>query len=884
MRFALHHMRRQLAADPLAIVALVLVVTLASLLTTSVLRLLGDAETRQGQYDLASASVWKREPSARIIPGSQIIRPESDSAADSAKESFEPVYAAMIAVREALSEPYRSVLVDQWVVTEYSSTAAIRDTNTLIPNQAHVLRTDPRLAEVADLVEGAWPQSTPAEWIRSAPSVIVVGEDAEAPDPIEVTIHAEAAELTGWAVGEEFAGYLLTGTYLPKDAQDSYWGHVSYAAEPHYRIDADRGPMIDFSLYMHPSWGAMVPSTNFGAQLNTDAAVALTWYTADESNLEGSDMPLIAAQARAFSSEQSALTIGDATIRARFVSETPDVLEASLARIEVVRSVLALIAVGPLAILLSVLGLGVRLIVDRRSKATAQLAARGASTAQIVVPAVLEGLLVAIPAAAAGIAAAYLVTPGPWTLGPAVPALALGLVPAGMLALSTRRAARGTAGRADLGGRSGRWRIVSEILVLLIAALSLGSLFVGNSPLGQLVAPIGTTAAAVVLALRLYPLPVALAERAAARGNGASAFVGLARARRSPSGGLVPVIALVAGVSAALLSTVLWSTVNAGAQETVWQQVGAPVRVSGPVIVPADLEEIEGIDRVAGIANMGNVSIGTERVQLIALDAQALGEIQAGATGIDRVELGDPTDGVLPALVTEGTGLAVGELADVAGVPVVVSGIVERLGGLSLNDAAAIVDRESWIEASGANAWARIALIDGEESAVREELPNALVETPASTGADFVASPLGHAMQLSLIAGLGVAAALIALTVFLMQLLDAPARTRVTAVLRTMGVYPGEVRATTAASMLPTVLISLVTGLVAGLGLPWLLTASADLRPLTGSEFQPVPVYDPFVLGGVILGIVAVLALAVWWAAHSAGKASLTRELRSVES
>ena len=57
MRFALHHMRRQLAADPLAILALALVVTLASLRTTSVLRLLNDAETRQGQYDLGAASV-----------------------------------------------------------------------------------------------------------------------------------------------------------------------------------------------------------------------------------------------------------------------------------------------------------------------------------------------------------------------------------------------------------------------------------------------------------------------------------------------------------------------------------------------------------------------------------------------------------------------------------------------------------------------------------------------------------------------------------------------------------------------------------------------------------------------------------------------------------
>ena len=883
MRFALHHMRCQLAADPFAIVALVLVVTLASLLTTAVLRLLNDAETRQGQYDLAAASVWKREPSAKIVPAWPLLMPPIDESGTPEDSDFEPLYESMLQVREGLPAPYRSFLVDQWAVTEYSTGVSFPEENMAIRNQTLVLRTDPRFAEVAEIVEGGWPQSRPSQWGRQ---VIGSGRSdvpAAALTPIDVIIHADAAELIEWEVGEEFSGFRLAGTYRPKDPQDPYWGHVSVAAEPHFRVDMDRGAMIDYSAYLHPSWGAMVPDFAFGGSINPAGSTALLWYSMDESPLEGGEMPLLAAQSRAFSNQLTVLSNGTDETQTRFVSEMADVLEHSVERIGVVRAVLALIAVGPLAILLAVLALGVRLIVDRRSKATAQLAARGASTAQIVIPAVVEGLLVAIPAAATGVALACLVTPGRWTLAYAVPALILGLAPAGMLAIATRSAARGTVGRGDLGGRAGRWRIVAEILILLIAALSLASMFAGTSALGQLVAPIGTTAAVLVLALRIYPLPVALAERVAARGAGAAHFVGLARARRSPSGGLVPVIALVAGVSAALLSTVLWSTVNAGAQETVWQQVGAPVRASGPVIEPSELEEFEGIDRVAGIANIGSVSMGSGRTQLIAVDVDALNEIQRDAHGIDRVALDERTDGAVPILVTARTGLAVGESTTLGGVPAVVAGTIERLGGMSLQESSVVVDRHTWSDASGTSAWARIALIDGEESAVRAALPNALVETPASTGADFVASPLGQAMRLSLIAGLGVAAALIALTVFLMQLLDAPARTRVTAVLRTMGAYPREVRATTAASMLPTVLISLITGLVAGLGLPWLLTASADLRPLTGSEFQPSPTYDPLLLGAVIVGIACVLALAVWWAAHLAGKASLARELRSVE-
>lgn len=881
MRFAAHHMRRQLTSDPLAVLALVLVVALAAGLTTSVLRLLDDAETRQGQYDLASASVWKREPSATVVPASQVLTVQGMNWLSPDDAAFDPLYESMRDVREALPEPYRSFLVDEWAVTEYSAETVVEGFDTPIRIQKQILRTDPRVSEVATLVDGEWPQSTPAQWSESAPSVISDDSELQSLDPIEVAIHAEAAELIEWEVGEEFAGYVLTGTYMPKDPQDPYWGHVSSAAAPHYRVDGDRGPMIDYSMYLHSSWGALVPDGQFGAFLNTDASIALLWFTVDESALQSEDMALIAAQARAFSNEQS--VVGSAQIKTRFISELPDVLEASIERIDVVRGLLALIAVGPLAILISVLGLGVRLVVDRRSKATSQLAARGASPAQIVVPAVVEGILVALPAALAGVSIAYLLTPGPWRFTHAVPALLLGLVPAGMLAFSTRRAALGRTGRADLG-TSGRWRVAVEVLLLLIAALSTGSLFVGNNPVGQLLAPLGATAAAIVLALRIYPWPVGWAERAAARGASAPRFVGLARARRSPSGGLVPVIALVAGVAAALTSAVLWSTVSAGAQETVWQQVGAPVRVSGPVIEPQELEQRDGINRVAGIANLGVVTMDAERTQLIAVDSDALSEIQAEASGIDHVILEAPAGGEIPALVTEGSGVAVGESVTLAGVSAVVTGTIERLGGMSLNDSAVVVDRDAWIEASGAVAWARIALVDGDQDAVREALPNSLIETPASTGADFVASPLGQAMQVSLAAGIVVAAALIALTVFLMQLLDSPARTRVTAVMRTMGVYPREVRAITAASMLPTVLISLVTGLVVGLGMPWLLTTSSDLRPLTGSEFQPTPVYDPAMLGAVLLGVVAVLGLAVWWAARSAGKASLARELRSVES
>lgn len=900
MRFALHHMRRQLVADPRTILTLIAVVLLSALLTTSVLRLLADAENRQARYDLAAASPWQREPSANIIPGSNVFLnwgywQEVTEGEPTGPTDYQRIEVAMLQIRDELPEPYRSQLVDARAVTE-SGEMYPGVPGSPIRVQTMHMRTDPRFDEVAEIVAGRWPESTPADWVVPQGSedteqdAYERWQNRETPEehPIEVVISAGAAELIDVGVGDEFRvtshPFVIVGIYQAIDQFDEYWNRIGYAAEPYYFEDQNSGPQITYSAYAHESWGPYVPGSS--GFLDPSGSKTILWYPVDESALEGADLSLIASQARAFANAQSTLQLSESfEVTTRFFSQTPDLLEGSLARIDVVRTVLALVAVGPLAILLSVLGLGVRLIVDRRTKSTAQLAARGASTGQIVIPAVVEGLLVSIPTAAVGIAAAYFLTPGPWNWFHAVPGIVLALIPGLMLAIATRNAAQGRTGRADLGGTASRWRLVGEIMVLLVAALALISLFNSNNAVGQLVAPIAVTAALIVLALRLYPAPVALAERSAARGRKAPGFVGLARARRSPSGGLTPVISLVAGVSAALIATVLWSTVNAGVQETIWQRVGADVRVSGPVIDPEALEAIDGINRVATITDMRTTAISTGgRAQMVAVDAEAFGDIQANAPGIDSVApLLEPRSDAVPVMVTEGAPLELGDVSAIAGTRIEVVGIIERLGGYSLNTQAIVVDREAWKDASGRNVWPRIALVDGDQSVVEEQLTYARIDTPQTMGADFTASPLGKAMSTSLVAGLAVAAALIALTVFLMQLLDAPARARVTAVMRTMGVYPGEVRRITAASMLPTVLISLAAGIVAGAVLPWLLTVSADLRPLTGSEFQPTPVYDPIALGAVIAGIVLVLALAIWWAARAAGRASLARELRSVE-
>lgn len=912
MKFLVHHLWRQFRADPSVVLTLAVVVALVAFLATGLPRLLVDAESRQAQFDIQSASALQLDPAARVPSGASLLSLSEGGSSGGGivirdgelvhEPDWDAAYAAVDDLREGQPEPLRSRLGGGAVVTESLSTQ-LRPASADDPVQHMnaVMRTDPRFEERVELVRGTWPESSPSDWMVGLFDDIGdfqgVSSDISQTPPIEVLIHDDAIEMLGWDVGEtreilDRAYLQIVGTYRPLDPADSYWRHISYAAEPYLLLHPDRGPIATFSLYLDPSWGADIPGRY--NMLEMGASAAWIWYEFDAPGVTAADLEVLEAQSRALVATAAVLGDGEngLEVRAQFDSSAPEVFAESGSRIDTVRGLLVLLAAGPLAIAVAVFGLGVRLVVERRQKALTQLVGRGASMTQLAGSAAVEGVVVAIPAALAGAALAVWATPGRMTLAQLVPAAVVGILPMLMLCLSTARAARAGGSRQDLGTGGGRWRIVGEGLVVLAAAAAVMAMFRSGaeaSDLSAVTAPVALTALGVVIALRIYPLPVRLAERFAARGRGVSQFVGLARARRSPSGGLLPVISLVVGVSVAVLSTVLWSTVEVGARETAWQRLGAEVRVAGPV-VSSELESLDGIDRVATVGDLNLQPLRFEGaqtpVEMISVDTEAMREIQAGAPGIDEVpgELAQLADGKLPVLVSPLVDVPVGSDVTIRGVEAVIIGSVERLGGVPFGGGTVVVDRSLWTDVSGEGVLPRIAMVDGDPEAVAAALPSGVVQTPRDVGSDFVASPLGSAMRTALVGGVMLAALLVALTLVLVQILDAPARARVTAVLRTMGVTPGEVRRMTAATMMPTVGVSLLVGLAMGVTLPWIIAAATDLRPLTGSQFQPDPVYEAVAVGGIVTGIVAVMAIAVLLAARSAGRLSLARELRSVDS
>src|SRR5699024_10725359 len=180
-----------------------------------------------------------------------------------------------------------------------------------------------------------------------------------------------------------------------------------------------------------------------------------------------------------------------------------------------------------------------------------------------------EGLLIGLPAAAAGWLVAALTLPGAVsTVGVVLP-LAVGLAPGVLLPIAGRPSGLRSV-RRDIGlQRPSTARRFVEVLVVVAAigscvALNMRGLDSADGGVDPLLAatPLLVAFAVTMLVMRLYPAPVAAISRRLRRGRGTVAYLGTARATRDPAGGLVPMLALVVGLSIAAFSVVMWSTTD----------------------------------------------------------------------------------------------------------------------------------------------------------------------------------------------------------------------------------------------------------------------------------------------------------------------------------
>lgn len=903
---------RQLLADPWLTVLVAVVVLLVTVVATAWPRVVSDMSSRQVTHVLEPLSPQQRDlvavastTSMHLVPG-----PPQD-----VEQVWGGQREALEQVRSDQPEPLRSALRPGHFYAEVATGyAAGTEEQTGYAGVVVSLRADPFLEEHVRLVEGEWPTAcTPLneEYYRFDEGQIPDRGECEGTEVLSVTVSADAAERLSWPVGEQRGQLVLTGVYEPLDPDDGYWQHAPNGAALGEQFDGNIGTTALVAGYLAEN----NPGTDGNPGTVTQVRYVLPLET---EGIAGEDVTTVAAQLRRLTAEPLQLrpadpgagprTPGlDPGLSARFNAEVIPVFERLAAGQQVTGALLAVIAVGPAGVAGAVFALAARLLVTRRREALALARARGAGRGQLSGLLATEGLAVGLPAAALGYAVTALVLPAPGGWAQPVAAALVGAVPAVALAATAGTVGTGRE-RGDLGtGSRSRLRGIVEVALLALAVLAVWRLLTraGGAPAVPerldplLVAtPVLVALAAAALTVRVYPVPVSALVRRLRAGRGLTGFLGAARTVRDPAGGLLPALAVVLGVAVAVFAAVLTSTVQTGARTAAWEANGADIRVAGPRADQELVDQLLAVDGVAAAARVGEAAhttnltgaVEADGVRVVLVDASTA-DVQGAAEHLDPVPpaVADPGSGPVPVVtggtVPDGTGPA--QLAG-AGAVEVVGHLGHVPGYAAAGQAFVVVDAAGWERLGQSRPLGNLVLLSvgpGEDreqvaQAVRAALPGGVVQTPQEQLDDYRASPVTSGLSALALTAVVLAGVLTALAIVLVQLLGAPARARLLAVLRTLGLAPGQGRRLTAWELAPLVVSAFAVGGATGLGLSWLVVKAVDLRSMTGGARQPELALDPLLVGGVLGGVLLVIALATLVSATVATRADITRHLR----
>ncbi|WP_251153234.1 FtsX-like permease family protein [Cellulosimicrobium sp. Marseille-Q4280] len=925
---------RQFAAHRAVSVALAVVVLLVAFVVTAWPRAVAATNTAQVEHVLSTSTPLQRDviTVSQSRPDLGPAEPRGSTGLDAETEEVWGAFAqGLTTLRDAQPEPLRTALGDPafTIEDEARDLPQIAGNDVRFPSGA--LKIDPRLADHVTLVAGEWPGPVEAP-APAGPQDGTAAVDAEGsvsvlgPQVLDVVASAEAADVLGWSVGDvheldALTSVRLTGTFEAVDPTDDYWQNNPYSAAPQVVDDLNMGRSAKTALYLDAA------TADEAFLLDPTTRV---WYPVTGAGVESDEVAPLLAQLRGFTATPHPVVEGGTFVLTPS-SEMTTVLSSLLAQQRASAAILAVVVVGPLGVTLAVLLLGARLVVSRRRTSLALLRARGASGGQLRGLMGAEGLALGLPAAAIGAAAAVLAVPaadGGGAVGPStfVAALLAALAPALLFALTTSPAGlRDT--RADLGTTRSRWRGLVEVLVVAAAAVSVVLLLQRGVTVGAAADPSGSSAGAAagavpaaapgidpllaaaplllalatcVLVLRVYPLPVRALERVLRSRRDLVPFLGAARAVRDPAGGVVPALALVVGVAVALFSGVLYSTVRSGVETLAWDTVGADVRVSGPIMDDEVVDELRAVDGVAAVATVTDagelplrVGVSGERVTVLAVDADELAAVQADVPGAYGLPEGLGASGdLLPVVVSDTLSIRAGarDVTLVASTPAEVDVLAASgpVPGLSAPRAFVVVDRDRAAEALDVTFRPRVALLaldDGADvaavrAAVADVLPQSAITSPHEISADALGSPAAQGMNRAFVVAIVLSGLLCAAAVVMTLMIGAPARDRLVAVLRTLGLERRGTRGLVAWEIGPWALAALVVGALLGLAVPALVLAAVDLTPFTGGDAQPSLAVDPALLGLVAGGFVVVVVVAVAASTALSRRTNLAAELR----
>lgn len=379
----------------------------------------------------------------------------------------------------------------------------------------------------------------------------------------------------------------ISGIIELGDIEDEYWYGDPGLHQPAIRETADFRFVYATGLMNPDDYASMFTVTG-------EAGRFYAWrYFVDPELVAVSDLDVLQTELNEFLGDYAPQT----TVRTDFVVATR--LSELIAEHEAQRSqtvaFMSLSVAGLFATVMAVMVVLAVLMTRRQQAAITLTRGRGASTGQLVLTRIYEGLLIVVPAAVIGYFAARLLLPDTDSLmsnriavvfaAAAIAALVLaglGVLSAPLGRLSTTRIATNPV--------SSTRRAVAEVT---IGALATGAVMLlrrraeagttSNSGFDLLLA-LAPTLVALALALivvRIYPALIRLLAWVGSKARGLVAFIGFRRIQRIDFGAQLPVLVTVVCVATAVYASTLQTSIESGQVASSWQEVGADYAVKG---------------------------------------------------------------------------------------------------------------------------------------------------------------------------------------------------------------------------------------------------------------------------------------------------------------
>ena len=352
----------------------------------------------------------------------------------------------------------------------------------------------------------------------------------------------------------------VTGTFVPKNDADRGWLDDAKLDRAVTRDTDQRRYVYGFGLFAPSAYGEVAEAT-------APLPMRYSWhFDVDAGGFDAGGLDRLDSDVRKLDA-----TFGETTFGQRLGTGVrtglSDVLAAYRSDRDAAAAVIAIGATGLLALALAVVALLGGLAANRRGESIALVRSRGGATWQVLGAEAVEGIAVALPAAALGCLLAFALTAGRSAAPSILLVAGIVLATGGLLAAAASGAARsGLAARGRdevaVGAVSPR-RLAVEAAVVVSSLVGVYLLRRrglsdenGFDPYLAAV-PLLLGLAAGIVAVRIYPWPVRFLAAAAGRRRDLVPSLALRRVARQPGVTAAPLLVLLLGVSVAVFAAVM---------------------------------------------------------------------------------------------------------------------------------------------------------------------------------------------------------------------------------------------------------------------------------------------------------------------------------------